>query len=130
MPVSPTSSRRETPNHQQPEVERRSAVRYVCCRECIVRPEAASGVGDWPGMTANISANGICLATPFSVSAGTVLVIEPWGPRHYGKFRARVLRSWLDGFVWFHGCEFARALTDEELKGWLAGVPVEEIPGD
>jgi PilZ domain len=116
------------PPSEKPVIERRATVRYACFRQCLVRPESATGIGNWPGITSNISATGICLAIPMSVAIGTVLVIEPWGPRNYGSFRARVVRSWMESFVWFHGCEFLQRLTPEELRSWLAGVETEPLP--
>ncbi|MCI0409663.1 MAG: PilZ domain-containing protein, partial [Acidobacteria bacterium] len=90
------------PNDPKTGAERRKAVRYACFRQCLARPETATGIGNWPGITSNISRTGICLAIPMSVAPGGVLVIEPWGPKNYGTFRARVVRSWMESFVWFH----------------------------
>lgn len=118
------------PNTAPSGIERRKAVRYACFRQCLVRPESATGIGTWPGITSNISSSGICLAIPMSVAVGGTLVIEPWGPKSYGSFRARVVRSWMESFVWFHGCEFLQPLTDEQLRSWLDGVESEAFPGE
>lgn len=109
----------------KPGRERRRAVRYACYRQCLVRPESATGIGNWPGITSNISTSGICLAIPMSVAIGSTLVLEPWGPKNYGVFKARVIRTWMESFVWFHGCEFLEPLTEEQLKSWLDGVEAE-----
>lgn len=114
-----------SPTPDKPGIERRGAIRYTCFRQCLVRPETAQGIGNWPGITSNISATGISLAIPMSVAIGSILVIEPWGPKNYGSFRARVARSWMESFVWFHGCEFVERLSREQLRLWLDGVESE-----
>ena len=111
-PAAPTQ---ETP----PAVERRAAVRYPLLRRCLVRPEAASGTGDWNGIAYNLSTTGIGLTLPCPLRAGTVLVIEPWGPGAPPALRARVVRSHPVAFTWFHGCELANPLGDEGLQDWL-----------
>lgn len=127
---APTAAPAALPTAAPTGVERRKAVRYACFRQCLVRPESATGIGNWPGITSNISATGICLAIPMSVAVGSMLVIEPWGPKNYGAFRARVVRSWMESFVWFHGCEFLPPLTDDHLQLWLDGVESEAFPGE
>ena len=122
---TPTLKHAATPTSEKPGLERRKAIRYSCFRQCLVRPETAGGIGNWPGITSNISTTGICLAIPMSVAVGSVLVIEPWGPKNYGAFRARVVRSWMESFVWFHGCEFLEPLNKDQLALWLDGVESE-----
>jgi hypothetical protein len=100
--------------------ERRQAVRYRCLRECTVHLEGASPPVDWTGMVYNISANGIGLALPFPALPGSVLLVRPWGLRGTALgVSARVVRSGLQSFVWFHGCQFAAPLGDDELRRWL-----------
>ena len=122
---TPTLKPAATPAPEKAGIERRGAIRYACFRQCLVRPETAGGIGNWPGITSNISATGICLAIPMSVAVGSVLVIEPWGPKNYGAFRARIVRSWMESFVWFHGCEFLEPLSKDQLRLWLDGVESE-----
>jgi hypothetical protein len=88
-------------------------------RQLLVRPEGADGVGDWPGITSNISKTGILLAIPFSVAVGKVLVLQPWRSNNSRTVRVRVVRSWMESFIWFHGCEFIQPLTHAQLKAWL-----------
>jgi hypothetical protein len=103
---------------RQPEqnvAERRSARRYRCCAECTVRPENAAGVGQWKGIVYNISTTGMGMALPCPVSEGTVLVVEPWRWGQGRRLRARVVRSALVSFLFFHGCEFVEPLSEDEL---------------
>ena len=72
-------------------------------------------------MVYNISATGIGLALPFPALPGMILVIEPRRRRAAGmRVRARVVRSGLREYVWFHGAEFVTPLGKEELGRWLA----------
>jgi hypothetical protein len=105
--------------------ERRTAVRYACLRECIVRPELeTSAVEDWwSAMAYNISATGIGVGLLYPLPVGTVLAIEPRGWKGGRGVRARVVRSVLESYVWFHGCEFFNPLGERELRGWLAVPP-------
>jgi hypothetical protein len=100
--------------------ERRSAPRYRCMRECLVRLDEAPEPMDWPGMVYNISAAGIGLALPFPAPIGAVLTIEPRGRRAGMRLRARIVRCGLQKFVWFHGCAFEARLSAEELRLWLS----------
>jgi hypothetical protein len=70
-------------------------------------------------MAYNISARGIGVALTYPVQPGTNLLIELLGWNQGQGVRARVVRSILDGFVWFHGCEFINPLNKEQLQGWL-----------
>jgi hypothetical protein len=100
--------------------DRRAAERHRCLCECLVRMEGAPLVADWPGMVYNISAGGVGLALPFPAPTGAVLLIQRrTAPRGERAFRARVTRSRLQGYVWFHGCAFLEPLGDEELRAWL-----------
>ena len=99
--------------------ERRTAVRFRCCRKCNVRPAGANGVGTWPGIIYNISASGIGVVLPCPLQAGTELVIDLFGGKCDHRVRARVVRSVLHSFAFFHGCEFAEPLSDQEVQSWL-----------
>ena len=69
---------------------------------------------------------GIGLALPFPGFNGSVLVIPARRPRVVGLcLRARVVRSALKDYVWFHGCEFLTPLSAAELGRWL-----EEFRGE
>jgi hypothetical protein len=106
----------------KPRKERRTSPRHRCLTECVVRLEDAPEPLDWPGMVYNISASGVGLALPFPALAGRVLLIEPRrGRRGAICVRARVMRSALQRYVWFHGCEFLEPLSNEQLHGWLEG---------
>ena len=50
---------------QEPELERRSAKRFLCCRKCLVRPESAPGVETWAGIVYNISTSGVGVVLPY-----------------------------------------------------------------
>jgi hypothetical protein len=99
--------------------ERRSVPRFPCLRECLVRPENASGAGDWHAIAYNVSATGIGVGLPYQVDPGTILVIQPWCRSNLHVVRARVVRSQLINFLWFHGCELTEPLGSEELQKWL-----------
>jgi hypothetical protein len=102
-------------------VERRNSPRLRCMSECLVRVEGADESLDWPGMVYNISAKGVGLALPFPALVGMVLVIEPRRRRGPGlRARARVVRTGLREYVWFHGAEFLTPLGEAELTRWLA----------
>src|SRR5690349_11952259 len=95
--------------------ERRRSARYRCMTECVVRVEGTAEPLDWPGMVYNISTTGVGLALPFPAPPGMVLLIEPRRPRGpVLSARARVVRSGLRQYVWFHGAEFVVPLEDEE----------------
>ncbi len=113
---SPTGASKQKPQA----VERRAAVRYLIQQPCLVRPSGGSGAADWHGIAYNISAAGIGITLPCPLRPGTVLVIEPWNLPGARGIRARVVRSDLRSFLWFHGCEFTTALGDEELRPWIA----------
>ncbi|SRR5579884_2420394 len=106
------------PPHSGP--ERRAAPRYRCLSECLVRVEGAAEPLDWPGMVYNISATGIGLALPFPALRGMVLAIELRRRAARMRLRARVVRSGLRQYVWFHGCQFTERLSEEQLRRWLA----------
>ena len=94
---APTQSHASAGATEQNTPERRSARRYRCCAECSVRPENAAGVGQWKGIVYNISTTGVGMALSCPVSAGTVLLIEPWrwgqgpSPRTRRPLRSRIL---------------------------------------
>jgi len=99
--------------------ERRAATRYRCCRKCNVRPAGSTGVGTWPGIIYNISTAGIGVVLPCPLIAGTHLIIELFGGKKDLRVEARVARSVLHTFAFFHGCEFLEPLDDHEVRGWL-----------
>ena len=129
-PTIPTTPDAQT---EQLAAERRRAPRYRCLRECLVRLEGASEPLDWPAMVYNLSVTGIGLALPFPALPGMVLLIEPRG--RAASLRARVVRSRLLEYVWFHGCEFVERLGKDELRHWLAfprgwnGLPPRQAGG-
>jgi len=97
--------------------------------ECVVRLEGTMEPADWPGMAYNISATGIAVALPFPALRGLELVIEPRRGRSARlRMRARVVRCGLREYVWFHGCDFAARLSDEELLRWLSALRGEVPP--
>ncbi|HZU38781.1 MAG TPA: PilZ domain-containing protein [Gemmataceae bacterium] len=99
--------------------DRRAAVRYRCLRDCIVRLEGATpGVGDWPGMTYDLSVIGVGVTILYPLALGTVLIIEKFG-RSARPLHARVVRSVPMEFVWLHGCQLTTPLNEAELQEWL-----------
>jgi len=108
---------------QEPELERRSAKRFLCCRKCLVRPESAPGVETWAGIVYNISTSGVGVVLPYPVRAGTTLIIELWGENPPQRVRAAVVRSTLRQFAFFHGCQFLEPLSEESLETWLGTGP-------
>jgi hypothetical protein len=101
------------------ESERRTTPRFPCLRQCLVWLETVEGAGEWSGMLYNISTHGLGLALPCPVAQGTVLVVEPLGRDRAWRLRARVTRSALTAFVWFHGCELVEPLSQDELERWI-----------
>jgi hypothetical protein len=113
---APGASRHAKP----PKTERRRAVRYRCLRDCIIRLEGATpGVGDWCGMTYDLSTRGIGVALLYPLTVGTVLVVEKFGRSSAPVLRGRVVRSVPLGFLWLHGCELIQPMGEEELQDWL-----------
>jgi hypothetical protein len=100
---------------------RRAGRRYPWRRFCNVKPEEAQGVGNWSGITSDLSNVGVGIALTYPVLPGTNLIIEPLGNYRLRCLHARVVRSVLRECVWFHGCEFAKPLTEDELTSWLRG---------
>jgi hypothetical protein len=95
-------------------------VRYRCLRDCVVRLEGATpGVGDWSGMTYDLSLRGIGIALLYPLTVGTVLVIEKFGRASAPPVRGRVVRSVPLGFLWLHGCELLTPLEEQGLQDWL-----------
>jgi hypothetical protein len=111
---------RPAPDAETAAPERRIAQRFLCQRECVVRPEDATGIGTWSGLVYNISVSGIGVVLPYTVPLGKIIIVEPWGLGRSHTLRARVVRSVPRAFVFFHGCELIDPLTDEELRSWLA----------
>ena len=104
---------------EQSATERRQGARFRCCRKCNVWPQGGTGAGAWPGIVYNISTTGIGVVLPCPLVAGTVLTIESFGGRKDQRVRARVSRSVLQSFAFFHGCEFLEPLTDDQVQAWL-----------
>ncbi len=102
-----------------PALERRGAERFPCVRECLVRPQGATGAGDWHAIAYNISSSGIGIGLPYPVEPGTILYIHPWSRSNAQPLRARVVRSTPVNFLWFHGCELLESLSDDEVQRWL-----------
>jgi hypothetical protein len=128
MTASKTAAGRGAKAGHSP-AERRAARRFACLHECLVRIEGAAEPLDWPGMVYNISATGVGLALPFPALTGMVLLIEPRGRCHAAmRLRARVVRSSLKKYVWFHGCEFVTELSDEELRRRLIEFHAKPAP--
>ncbi len=112
----------QAPETHKPETvttERRNAERFHCVRECLVRPQGATGGGDWHAIAYNISTNGVGIGLPYPVAPETILYIHPWSRANARPVRARVLRSTPVDFLWFHGCELLEPLTPEEVQRWL-----------
>src|SRR5580700_4036536 len=114
MPSQTTAPAARRPAAQ--EAERRGAERFACVRECLVRPQNATGAGDWHAIAYNISTNGIGIGLPYPVEPGTVLYIHPWSRSNARPVRAQVVRSTPVDFLWFHGCELLEALSADEVK--------------
>ena len=113
--ASPDPGTRPSPT----ETDRRSAERMPALRECLVRPRGATGAGDWHAIVYNISAIGIGIGLPCPVEPGTVLHVQPWSPSNPKPVHARVVRSTLVNFLWFHGCSLLEPLSPDELQRWV-----------
>jgi hypothetical protein len=108
----------DAPSPPVPDIDRRVARRHPCARECVVRPQDATGAGDWHAIAYDISAHGIGVGLPNAVEPGTVLLIQQWC-RDDAAVRARVVRRNMVKFLWFHGCELLEPLSPEEVQRWL-----------
>jgi hypothetical protein len=118
MSLNPSCHSLEEP--ERPEtIERRVAVRHLWRRQCIVRPEGATGDGNWSGITFDLSTVGVGVALTYPAPPGKYLIIEPLGNFRFRTMCARVVRCVRREFVWFHGCEFDQPLSDEVLQSWL-----------
>ena len=115
-----TEEAEEAVESRENQPERRRAERFPCQRECVVRPEDATGVGAWSGLVYNISITGIGIVLPYPMLPGKILVVEGWGRASTRAIRVRVVRSVPRQFVFFHGCEMIEPLSDQELRSWLA----------
>ncbi len=108
------------PESAPPKAERRAAVRHRCLRDVLVRIEGgAAGVGDWPGMTYDVSARGIGVAILYPLPLDTVLIIDKFGRNGAPTLRAKIVRSVPLEFVWLHGCQLMTPLGEAELREWL-----------
>lgn len=99
--------------------ERRGARRYRLLQKCLVRPENLATSEGMHGIVYNLSVTGVGLTLPLPVRAGTVLQVEPWGLEKARPLQARVVRTALVDFTWFHGCELIEPLSEVELRAWL-----------
>ncbi len=101
------------------ESDRRAAERIPSLRECLVRPQGATGAGDWHAIVYDISSIGIGIGLQYHLEPVTVLEVRPWSRSNPKPVRARVVRSTLVNFLWFHGCSLLEPLTAEELQRWV-----------
>jgi hypothetical protein len=109
-------------------IDRRLARRYRVVQRCLVRPISAMHAGpeDWKGLVCDLSSTGLALAMSFAVRPGTVLTIEPWGLDRSLSLEVRVVRALPVEFLWLHGCELARPLSDAVLRVWLQSAVIEQ----
>jgi len=112
--TSPTaaSSQRESPADQVP--QRRGHVRLLCDLLVRVRPRNLVMRG-WSGRIANLSLSGLGVWLPFPIKPGMVLAIELDSPIAPHLFLARVVHVYARGQEWYHGCDLAKHMTQEEL---------------
>ncbi len=111
--------------------ERRAAVRHVCVlgTTCVVDTALVTGSAEaeetWPATIHDVSSTGMGLVLARRFEPGTVLAVEPEGGDGKAKRgpAARVVnvRAESSGH-WFHGCTFARPLTDAEVGELLSAV--------
>src|SRR5438105_3353473 len=128
-PVSAHVSTTVAPTVPASSAERRAAERFPILQRCLVRPDGATGAGDWEAIAFNISVTGIGLALPCQLRRGTVLLIQPWRLDRAPALRARVVHSSLVEFLWFHGCELDVRLRDELFHLWLRSAPLARLAG-
>jgi hypothetical protein len=102
--------------------EQRRWVRFPCnvetvCYTCDTTPRERR-----PARVLNISAGGVGLLVPCLFAQGTLLHFElPAGPNQPARISlvrvVHVLEHWPG--MWFHGCEFADQLAEEDLRTLL-----------
>lgn len=99
--------------------ESRRWTRFSCNVETVCTTSQTAPGETWTGRILNVSPGGIGLLLSCQFEAGTLLSFDVPGLDFNHKIMVRVVRSLEHGQSWFHGCEFADRLTDEELQEWL-----------
>src|SRR5262245_58951846 len=100
--------------------ERRGCVRISCERDAFCQTLSKAGQGHWFGKTVDISQSGLAVILNRRFERGTVLTIEF---DEIASILARVVHCRQQDRDWLVGCEFLRALDDDDLKAIVA-------PGD
>jgi len=58
---------------------------------------------------------------PCPLIPDTILTIETFGGKKDQRADVRVVRSTLESFAYFHGCEFIAPLSEDQLRTWVQG---------
>ena len=101
--------------------ERRASVRHVCEQEALSRPlELPDAIG-WGAKVQDISRGGVGLLLCYPFKPGTFLAVDlGLGQAVSRSVLVRVVHATdqADG-TWLVGCQFANALSEEELAALL-----------
>ena len=118
MPPSSQLHEMPTEEYVRP-VERRASVRRLCNRDILSRKAGTPRGTGWLAAVRDVSTTGIGMMLYCKFAPGTILAVEPLSRSSTRTLLARVVRTTVEADGWYHGCELANALTDEELQGWL-----------
>jgi hypothetical protein len=99
--------------------EKRATVRRMCGRRASSQPRVAAGARRWEAIIENLSARGIAIRLESRCKIGTILQIDFTDAEMPRCFLARVVRSYLDGASWVHGCRLLTTLSKEEIQNLL-----------
>jgi hypothetical protein len=97
--------------------ERRASVRHVCEREGLSRPVELVDSISWGARVQDVSAGGLGLRLCYPFKPGAALAVDLRDDAGRTRtFLVRVVHAadQADG-TWFLGCEFANALSEEEM---------------
>ena len=100
--------------------ERRAWVRYSCAQEAEVRPDPAATVVFRKAIIHSISRKGLGILLNTAVDVGTILKVGLQGFNWSRLLLARVVRVSAQPDGWYHGCELANILTEDEVEEILA----------
>jgi hypothetical protein len=97
--------------------ERRAAIRHACDLEALSRPLEPGTVLNWGTTVVDVSRGGLGLILCFPFKLGTFLAVDLEQPQGFHTLLVRVahVTDRSDG-TWLVGCEFARPLTEDDLK--------------
>ena len=104
---------------QEVDDEKRATVRRMCGRKASSVPRVEAGARRWEAIIENLSVRGIAIRLESRCRVGTILQIDFTDAEFPRCLLARVVRSYLDGESWVHGCRLLTTLTKDEIHNLL-----------